>query len=248
VARKPDTLSATSALYTRVYHSNTGVLDSVTQQTPGLFFAGSSSIAAARNGVVHLVWVDTRSGTQQIWTKAVRARIGWTPDEQVVFSSTAPRRLPSRPDYNSHDGTWSGRTREAVTTTFFYKEYVPGTGWDPIDTQVTLNTASRSSPTWTPTRATNVYMVWTDSRNGASNPDIYYDTRKNGTWAGNLSIVGAGTDTTNSVQRFPGIVHDEFGVALRRLDGRASPGVSGQEPRRLVQDRPRCRDGRSDPG
>jgi len=25
--------------------------------------------------------------------------------------------------------------------------------------------------------------------------------------------VGAGTDTTNSVQRFPGIVHDEFGVA-----------------------------------
>jgi len=210
--QKPDTLSATSALYTRVYHSNTGVLDSVTQQTPGLFFAGSSSIAAARNGVVHLVWVDTRSGTQQIWTKRFVPGSGWTPDEQVVFSSTGSSAPSITADYNSHMHLVWQDTRSG-NNDIFYKEYVPGTGWDPIDTQVTLNTASQIQPYVDADPRDNVYMVWTDSRNGASNPDIYYDTRRNGTWAGNLSIVGAGTDTTNSVQRFPGIVHDEFGVA-----------------------------------
>jgi hypothetical protein len=210
--QKPDDVTGTNAIFTRVYHSNTGVLDPITEQTNGVFFAGNASIAASRDGVVHLVWVDTRSGTQQVWTKRFVPGSGWTADEQLVFSSTSSSAPSITADYNNHmHMVWVDN--RGGNNDIFYKEYVPGVGWDGIDTQVTLNTSSQIQPYVDADPRDNVYTVWTDLRNGANNPDIYYDSRLSGTWSGNFSLVGAGTDTTNSVQRFPGIVHDEFGVA-----------------------------------
>ena len=210
--QKPDDVSGTMALFTRVYHSNTGVLDPLVQQTPGIFFGGNASIAASRDGVVHLVWVDTRSGTQQVWTKRFVPGSGWTADEELVFSSTSSSAPSITADYNSHiHMVWVDN--RGGNNDIFYKQYVPGVGWDAVDTQVTLNTLSQIQPYVDADPRGNAYVVWTDLRNGASNPDIYYDSRLSGTWSGNFSLVGAATDTTNSVQRFPGISHDEFGFA-----------------------------------
>src|SRR5207253_10434427 len=75
--QKPDDVTGTLALFTRTYHSNTGVFDPIVEQTPGIFFGGNASIAASRDGVVHLVWVDTRSGSQQVWTKRFVPGSGW---------------------------------------------------------------------------------------------------------------------------------------------------------------------------
>jgi len=211
--QKPSDGTGTMALYARAYHSNTGVFDPIEQLTPGVSFAGSASIAASRNGVVHLVWVDTRNaGIQQIWTKRYVPGSGWTADEQLVFSSMSSAAPSITIDYNNHAHlVWVDR-RDG-NPEVYYKEYVPGTGWDALDTRITVNTFSQIQPYVDADPRGNVYTVWTDLRNGSSNPDIYYDTRHNGTWAGNTSIVGAGSDTTNSVQQFPGIVHDDFGAA-----------------------------------
>ena len=210
--QKPDDVTGTTALFTRVYHSNTGTLDPIVQQTPGVFFGGNASIAASRDGVVHLVWVDTRSGTQQVWTKRFVPGSGWTADEQVVFSSTSSSAPSITADYNNHMHlVWVDN--RSGNNDIFYKEYVPGVGWDAIDTQVTLNTFSQIQPYVDADPRDNAYVVWTDLRNGANNPDIYYDSRISGTWSGNFSLVGAGSDTTNSVQRFPGITHDSFGFS-----------------------------------
>jgi hypothetical protein len=45
---------------------------------------------------------------------------------------------------------------------------------------------------------------------------------------GNTSLVGAGTDTTNSVQRFPGIVHDDFGTAYVAWSDERLPASIGK--------------------
>lgn len=225
--QKPDDVSGTMALFTRVYHSNTAVLDPIVQQTPGAFFGGNASIAASRDGVVHLVWVDTRSGSQQVWTKRFVPGSGWTADEQLVFSSTASSAPSITADYENHMHLVWVDTRGG-NNDIFYKEYVPGVGWDAIDTQVTLNTSSQIQPYVDADPRDNVYAVWTDLRNGASNPDIYYDSRLSGTWTGNFSLVGAGTDTTNSVQRFPGITHDEFGTAYAAWTDERLPASIGK--------------------
>jgi len=212
VWQKADAVSGTSELLSTVYHSNTGLLDPIVQLTPGLFFAGSASIAASRDGVVHLAWVDTRTGTQQIWTKRFVPGTGWTADQQLVVSPTSSSAPSITTDYNNRAHVVWVDTRDG-NNEIYYKEYIPGTGWSPLDTRVTVNSSSQIQPFVDADPRDNVYAVWTDSRNGANNPDIFYDTRQGGTWVGNTSIVGAGTDTTNSVQRFPGIVHDDFGTA-----------------------------------
>ena len=225
--QKPDAVTGTMALFMRLYHSNTAAFDSITQVTSGVSFAGNASIAAGRDGLVHLVWVDTRTGSQQIWSKRFVPGSGWTADEQIVFSSTISSAPSITVDYNNHAHLVWQDTRGG-NNDIFYKEYVPGVGWDAIDTQVTLNTSSQIQPYVDADPRDNAYVVWTDSRNGASNPDIFFDTRQHGTWVGNLSIVGAGTDTTNSVQRFPGVVHDEFGVAYAAWTDERLPASIGK--------------------
>ena len=215
VWQKPISGTGTTALFERVYHSNTGVLDTLVQLTPGIAFAGNASIAASRDGVVHLVWADTRVGgnIQQIWTKRFLPGSGWTADEQLVFSPAASSAPSITTDYRGHAHlVWVDR--RAGGPDVFYKEYVPGVGWDLVDTQITtLTTSSQIQPYVDADAMSNVYTVWTDSRNGSSNPDIFYDTRMRGTWAGNTPLVYSATDTTNSVQQYPGIAHDEFGTA-----------------------------------
>ena len=212
VWQKPSSGSSTTALYTRAYRSNTGALDPITQLTPGIVFAGNASVAASRDGVVHVVWVDTRSGTQQIWTKRFVPASGWTADEQLVFSANSSSAPSITTDYQNHAHlVWVDMRN--LNNDVFYKEYVPGVGWDLSDTQITLNASSQIQPYVDVDPVSNVYTVWTDLRNGANNPDIFYDTRKAGVWAGNTPLVYSATDTTNSVQRFPGIAHDDFGAA-----------------------------------
>ncbi len=211
VWQKPNDGTGSTALYTTVYHSNNGTLDPIVQQTPGVFFAGSPSIAASRDGVVHLTWVDTRSGSQQVWTKRFFPGSGWTADEQLILSPISSSAPSITADYHNHMHLLWVDTRDG-NNEVYYKEYVPGSGWG-VDSRVTLNSASQFQPYVDADPMGNVYAVWTDLRNGSSNPDIFYDTRKAGAWAGNTPLVYAATDTTDSVQRFPGIVHDEFGTA-----------------------------------
>jgi len=75
-----------------------------------------------------------------------------------------------------------------------------------------VNTSSQIEPQIDADLMDNLYVVWTDLRNGASNPDIYYMERKAAGWGANTPLVSAASDTTNSVQHFPGITHDGTGL------------------------------------
>lgn len=207
---KQQDAGTTTNLYSALYNSQTKVMGPEQLLVTGATQATSPSISATRDGVVHLVWTDNRTGRQQIWTKRNVPGSGWTPDEQIVFSSgvsTAPHIT----------ATYTGRlhlvwrdTRDG-NSEIYYKEYLPGTGWDPVDTRLTTQANTQSEPQIDADPSNNLYVVWSDQRNGSSNQDIFYRERTGGVWQPELSLVGAATDTTNQVQQFPGITHDGTG-------------------------------------
>lgn len=174
--------------------------------------SGLPSVAATRDGTVNLAWMDTRTGKSQIFFKQYTRAGGWTAAQQIVFTGgTSIATAPSlTADWRGHlHLVW--RDNRDGNNEVYYKEYVPGVGWDPVDTRLTVNTASQVEPQVDADPMNNAYVVWTDSRNGSSNPDIFYKERKGGVWAAETPLVYAVTDTTNSIQHFPAITHDGVG-------------------------------------
>jgi hypothetical protein len=172
--------------------------------------ANLPSAAATRDGKVNVVWADNRAGGQQLFWKQFVPGVGWTADEQVVFSTNVATQPSLTADYQGRlHLTW--RDNRDGNNEIYYKEYVPGIGWDAADTRLTAHTSAQIEPQVDADPMGNAYVVWTDSRNGSSNPDIFYKERKAGVWGADIPLVYAATDTTNSVQHFPAITHDGIG-------------------------------------
>lgn len=199
-------------LYTSIYNSQTRTMGAEQALTADPNFSGLASAAATRDGVVHVVWTDTRIvARNQIWWKRFVPGAGWSADSQIVVSpgsATTPSLAATRSGHlhlvyrDNRDGN----------NEIYYKEYTPAGGWDLVDTRLTINSASQIQPQVDADPMDNVYVVWTDSRAGASNPDIWYMERKAGVWGTETALVSAATELPpapgNSVQQFPGITHD----------------------------------------
>ncbi len=206
--QRSDNGSGNFEIFYAVYDAAARVMGPEQQLTSAAGFSGSPSIAATRDGTVHIAWVDNRIVSRnQIWYKSFVPGSGWTADQQIVVSAasaSAPSLTATRSGHlhlvwvDNRDGN----------NEIYYKEYTPGLGWDPADVRLTLNGSSQTQPQVDADPMDNVYVVWTDQRNGSSNPDIYYAERKDGIWGAETPLVYAATDPTNSVQRFPGITHD----------------------------------------
>ena len=210
VWQKPPTEGAATDLYYAIYNTTTRTVGAQQQLTNDPAVSGAATITSTRDGVVHVAWVDQRTGTPQIWTKRFVPGSGWTADAQLVFSTGISTQPCLTADYKGHVHLVWRDTRDG-NIEIYYKEYLPGTGWSAVDTRLTVNAATQTEPSADADPMSNVYLVWTDQRNGSGNPDIFYKERKGGVWQTEVPLVYAATDTTNSVQQFPTIAHD--GVA-----------------------------------
>jgi len=207
VWQKGPTAGASPDLYYAIYNATTRTMGAAQQLTNDPAFSGTASIAATRDGVVHVAWVDTRTGGQQVWTKRFVPGSGWTPDQQLVFSATGSTQPSLTADYQGHVHLVWRDSRDG-NNEIYYKEYRPVLGWNVLDTRLTVNSATQSEPSLDADPQSNVYVVWTDQRNGTTNPDIFYEERKGGIWQPEVAVVSAESDTTDSVQQFPTITHD----------------------------------------
>ena len=227
VWQKGPTPGANPDLFYAIYNTTTRTMGAQQQLTNDAAFSGSASIAATRDGVVHVAWVDTRTAAQQIWTKRFVPGSGWTPDAQLVFSTASATQPSLTADYKGRVHLVWRDSRDGDSE-IYYKEYRPGIGWDAADTRVTVNTATQSEPSVDADPQSNVYVVWTDQRNGSSNPDIFYEERKAGIWQPEVALVSATSDTTNSVQQFPAITHDGEATTYVAWTDHRLPATSGK--------------------
>jgi len=205
--------NADEDLYYAVYNSRTRTMGAVQPlEVDPSYRSALPSVAATRDGKVNVVWADTRTGKLQLFWKQFVPGSGWTAAQQIV--STPLSSIATNPSLTAD---WHGhlhlvwRDNRDGNNEIYYKEYVPGAGWDAVDTRLTVQANSQIEPQVDADPLGNAYVVWTDSRNGASNPDIFYKERKGGVWAPEIPLVYAATDTTNSVQHFPAITHDGLG-------------------------------------
>jgi hypothetical protein len=201
-------------------------MGTVQQLTNDPAFSGSASITTTRDGVVHVVWVDSRTGAQQVWTKRFVPGSGWTADVQLVFSTAISTQPSLTSDYKGRVHLVWRDSRDG-NNEIYYKEYRPGPGWDATDTRLTVNASTQSEPSADADPTSNVYLVWTDQRNGASNPDIFYKERKGGLWQAEVPLVSAASDTSNSVQQFPSITHDGQATLYVAWTDHRLPATSG---------------------
>ena len=196
-------------LWYAVYDSKNRTMGPEQRLTNDPAISLTPTIAATRDGVIHVAWNDSRSGKQQIWTKRFVPGSGWTADEQLVFSPlTSSATLPSLiATYTGHVHlVW--RDNRDGNLEIYYKEYDPITGWDPADTRLTTHAATQTEPNVDADVANNVYVVYKDQRNGSADHDIYFQQRTAGVWGGEVMLVGVNSDPTNSYQEGPGIAHD----------------------------------------
>ena len=205
-----NSLASSTDLYVAVYNSLTRVMGAEQLLVTGATQATLPSIAATRDGVVHLVWSDNRNLRTQLWTKRFVPGSGWTADQQLVFSSSVSTSANVVASYSGRVHVVWRDTRDG-NSEVYYKEYLPATGWDPVDTRLTTQAATQWEAQVDADPMDNLYIVWSDQRNGSSNQDIFYRERMGGIWQPEISLVGAGTDTTNQPQQFPGITHDGTG-------------------------------------
>jgi hypothetical protein len=226
VWQKEPTPGVSPDLFYAIYNTASRTMGSVQQLTNNPAFSAAPSIATTRDGVVHLVWVDSRSGSQQIWTKRFVPGSGWTADAQLVFSPAQSTQPSLTSDYKGRVHlVW--RDNRDGNNEIYYKEYRPGPGWDATDTRLTVNASTQTEPNADADPMSNVYVVWTDQRNGTSNPDIFYKERKGGLWQAEVPLVYAASDTTNSVQQFPAITHDSQATVYVAWTDHRLPATSG---------------------
>jgi hypothetical protein len=226
VWQKADSFDGQDLFYA-VYDATARTMGPATPLTTSDAFSGAASIAATPNGHVHVVWEDTRTGGRQVWWKEYTPGVGWSGDAQLVFSPTSSAAPSICADYHGHlHLVWVDN--RAGNNDIYYKEYFPGTGWDPADLQLTVDGAGQSQPSVDSDPSGNVYVVWTDQRNGTTNPDIFYKDYKGGVWSPDLALVSNLTDgNSNHIQRLAGLTHDRFGTTYVTWSDERLPSSQG---------------------
>ena len=220
--------SGVTDLYCSTYNGATRVMGAPTVLVNNTGVSRDPSLTADRFGNVYLVWTDTRTGGNQIWWKQYTPGVGWGADTQIVFSSGSASTPSITADYDGRlHLVWVDN--RGGNNDIFYKLYTPGVGWDAVDTQLTVDASSQTQPYVDADPIGNAYVVWTDLRNGASNPDIYYKDKKAGTWSSDFQLVGNNTDNnSNAVQRFAGLSHDGLGNTYAVWEDERLPASIGK--------------------
>ncbi len=220
--------TGTTDFYYATYNGATRTMSAPTVLVNNPASSRDPSLTADRFGNVYLAWTDNRTGGNEIWWKQYTPGVGWGSDTQVVFSPTSASTPSITADYDGRlHLVWVDS--RGGNNDVFYKMYTPGVGWDAVDTQLTVDASSQIQPYVDADPIGNAYVVWTDLRNGSSNPDIYYKDHKAGTWSADFQLVGNNTDNnSNAVQRFPGITHDGLGNTFVTWEDERLPASTGK--------------------
>ncbi|MBI5116585.1 exo-alpha-sialidase [Candidatus Poribacteria bacterium] len=172
----------------------------------------SPQVSSDSAGHVYVTWQDNRNGQTDIYfNSSSNYGVTWRTPADIRLDTTAPGASSSSTPQISSDSAghvyvaWrDGRNGESDI--YFSRSSDFGATWLPNDIRLDTNAAGAfgsTVPAVTSDSAGHVYVVWSDSRNGAT--DIYFNCSSDygATWAPNdrrLDMDGAGASSAYSPQ------------------------------------------------
>jgi hypothetical protein len=151
------------------------------------------TIGIGTDNRLYVAWQDNRRGNWDIYISTSSDGLTWSAETRITDSDdnqTRPALAVDRQSPNRVHVAWQGDDAGnpdiyiATSSNAFATKTVA---------QVTTNAADQTAPAIAVDASNNVYLVWTDSRNGAS--DIYGAASNSGPWTNVPIATGAGHQT-----------------------------------------------------
>jgi hypothetical protein len=192
---------------------------------------------------VHVIWIDNQYGKLQMYYRhSTDAGLTWSTDVQLTDNTS----VPDGPCIDVFGSTihivWQEQ-RDGKHEIYYKRSADAGLTWGP-DTRLSDTSAIAISP-FIAVSGTNVHVVWSDSRDGTYNYEVYYKHSADGglSW-------GADTRLTNDLaySGYPHISAFDSDVSVVWCDGRdnnyfeiyykrsADAGLNWDEDIRLTND------------
>jgi hypothetical protein len=125
------------------------------------------AIAAAQDGVLHLVWADNRDAQRgsffEIYYKRYLPGIGWGHDKRF----TRDNHDHSRPVVAVGAGASVNVAWEDFrdgNSEIYFRQITPELGWDPTSTRLSVDISSSQTPALLPLTDGSMLALWTDAR------------------------------------------------------------------------------------
>jgi len=132
---------------------------------------GIPSLAVSGNNI-HIVWHDLRDGNWEIYYKrSTDNGITWQPDVRLTNDASISERASIATWNNSIYVVWQDE-RDNDKEIYFKISTDNGANWSG-DVRLTNSLGESETPTLA-VEETNINVVWSDSRNGIGNGEVYY--------------------------------------------------------------------------
>ena len=132
---------------------------------------GIPSLAVSGNNI-HIVWHDIRDGNWEIYYKrSTDNGITWQPDARLTNDASVSERASIAFWDNSIYVVWQDE-RDNDKEVYFKISTDNGTNWSG-DIRLTNSVGESEAPTLA-VEESNINVVWSDSRNGIGNGEVYY--------------------------------------------------------------------------
>jgi uncharacterized repeat protein (TIGR02543 family) len=149
-------------------------------------------MAISTDGRLYVVWQDNRAGNWDIYLKTSPDGVNWSAETRITDSDdnqTTPAIAVH--GVSSCHVAWEDDTdgHSDIHVASSGNRFLTGTV-----TRVTSNSADQRAPAIAVDASGNVYLVWTDARNGSN--DIYGATSVGGSWTNVAVVTRAGSQHT----------------------------------------------------
>ncbi|QQS35097.1 MAG: T9SS type A sorting domain-containing protein [Ignavibacteriales bacterium] len=148
---------------------------------------GLPSLAVAEN-TIHIVWIDLRDGNTEIYYKSsLDNGVTWLPDVRLTNDISISERSSIAVNNEKVFVVWQDE-RDNDKEIYFKKSSDNGNTWSG-DIRLT-NSAGESETPVIAANGENIYVVWSDSRDGVGNAEIFFKrSSDNGlTWSEDIKV------------------------------------------------------------
>ena len=212
------TVTQSDVFFTKSSDGRTWSTPSRVNKDPGAAAQSDPSLALDRGNNISIAWTDNRNGNNDVFfSKSTDGGGSFSPDVAIIVAANAqsqPAIVIDPVNTNLIHAVWTDQRNAGLGPDIFYANSTDGgLSFNPssrvINNDVGAVEQTQPAIAVAPTR--DVYVVWTDGRNGPPGPDIYFSKSSDlgATWSLNAAV---NDDVGNAARGDPTVAVNETGA------------------------------------